>query len=317
MKEKLLAVTSKVTKKLDAVTGPARIRIQKHAPEITFAMGVAGFVGTIVLVSKANTKAEEILDEFEERKAKNEIMLDKVHNGDVSEDVYSEADYAKDTRLVYAQTGLRLVRTYAPAVICGCLTIGCFAGSNYILKGREMGAIAMYNAAMQAYEAQTRRIAEEFGEEKAQEINSGYKVTEIVEKKKNEDGKTETVKTKKIAPHPQGDQMLYARFFDEGSRWWNHVPEYNLMFLERIQRDLNDLLKVRGHVFLNELYDALDIPRSQVGALCGWVLNPEEGDNFIDLGIYRGDEASRAFVNGYEGAILIKPNVQGRIYDLI
>ena len=91
------------------------------------------------------------------------------------------------------------------------------------------------------------------------------------------------------------------------------------MFLRKQQEWANELLKSRGHVFLNEVYDMLGIPRTKSGQIVGWVYNSndEYSDNYIDFGVYDGGARSRAFVNGYEKAILLDFNVDGVIYDLI
>ena len=81
------------------------------------------------------------------------------------------------------------------------------------------------------------------------------------------------------------------------------------------------MLKSRGHLFLNEVYDLLDIPRSKAGQVVGWVYNKNnnvKGDNYVDFNIYDiTDKAKRSFVNGYERTILLDFNVDGVIYDLI
>jgi hypothetical protein len=76
------------------------------------------------------------------------------------------------------------------------------------------------------------------------------------------------------------------------------------------------MLQARGHVFLNEVYDALGIPRSQAGAVVGWVRG--QGDGYIDFGLFNSEnDRARDFVNGYERSILLDFNVNGVIYDLI
>ena len=88
------------------------------------------------------------------------------------------------------------------------------------------------------------------------------------------------------------------------------------MFLNGQQNFANDLLQARGHVFLNEVYDMLGIPRSQAGAVVGWV--KEFGDGYVDFGIFDGKTSqARSFVNGEERNILLDFNVAGVIYDLI
>jgi hypothetical protein len=88
-----------------------------------------------------------------------------------------------------------------------------------------------------------------------------------------------------------------------------------MMFLRAQQTYFNNILISRGHVFLNEVYDALGIDRTEAGAIVGWVIGG--GDNKIDFGIFDGENPrTRAFVNGYEHSILLDFNVDGVIYDL-
>lgn len=49
-----------------------------------------------------------------------------------------------------------------------------------------------------------------------------------------------------------------------------------MMFLRRQQDYANEMLKARGHLFLNEVYDLLDIPRSKAGQVVGWVYDKTE-----------------------------------------
>ena len=111
----------------------------------------------------------------------------------------------------------------------------------------------------------------------------------------------------------------YARFYDCGNEGWTKDPEYNLMFLRQQQNYANEKLKVNGHLFLNEVYDMLGIPRSKAGQVVGWIYDEKNpnGDNFVDFGIYDNKDGNRRFVNGYEATILLDFNVDGVIYDLI
>lgn len=111
----------------------------------------------------------------------------------------------------------------------------------------------------------------------------------------------------------------YARFFDDSSPMWTKDPEYNLMFLSHMQDLYTDLLKVRGHLFLNEVYDALGIPRTKAGQIVGWIYDRENpiGDNYVDFGIYSLEKSNPRFVNGHERSILLDFNVDGCILDKI
>ena len=105
----------------------------------------------------------------------------------------------------------------------------------------------------------------------------------------------------------------YAFKFDENSISWNKDGYMNLCFLKLTQDYLNDLLKHRGHLFLNEVYDRLGIPRRAIGQCVGWIYdkkNPNR-DNIIDLDIFNER-------NNNDGNVFyLYPNVDGYILDKI
>jgi hypothetical protein len=214
---------------------------------------------------------------------------------------------------------MKIAKLYAPAVILGSASLGCLLASNDILRKRNAALSAAYMTVDKSFKEYRNRVAERFGDEIEKEIRYGIKAMEVETTVVNEDGSeitiTEQVKT--MDPNLYSD---YARFFDEASPCWQNDPEYNLMFLKSQQQYANDLLKAKGRLFLNEVYDMLGIDRTKAGQVVGWVYNPENptGDNFVDFGIYdMSKERVRAFVNGYETNILLDFNVDGNIWDLM
>lgn len=99
-------------------------------------------------------------------------------------------------------------------------------------------------------------------------------------------------------------EPVYARFFDEEStRMWSSDQDINVLFLRSVQNYMNDQLKARGHLFLNELYDALGLSRTRGGQLVGWAYSPDKG---VEIGIQEG-----------ENGLLLDFNVEGEIIDKI
>jgi hypothetical protein len=91
-----------------------------------------------------------------------------------------------------------------------------------------------------------------------------------------------------------------------------------MMFLRQVQNYANDLLRMRGHVFLNEVFSELGLSHTRAGAVVGWRWNKDSGDDYIDFGIWKGrGEEVKDFFNGREGAILLDFNVDGVIADKI
>lgn len=111
----------------------------------------------------------------------------------------------------------------------------------------------------------------------------------------------------------------YARFFDEGCMCWRNDPEYVRHYLRCVQDHFNEKLKRDGVVLLNEVYDALSIPRSKAGTCVGWVYDESSPirDNYIDFGLYNTElrEVNADFINGYTAKVLLDFNVDGCVFD--
>lgn len=294
-------------------------KAKKHSPEILMVTGIVGAVGSAVMACRATLKVNDILDETKE-------TVDKIHgvleNDAVDEDTYSEEDSKKDLAVVYAQTGWKFVKLYAPSVIMGALSITSILASNNIMRKRNLAIAAAYTAIDQSFKDYRGRVVERFGEVVDRELKYNLKAAKVTEKILDE----ETGKEKKIKKTVEvlGDGVEgysdYARFFDDGCAGWEKDAEYNLMFLRSQQQYANDLLISRGHLFLNEVYDMLGIPRTKAGQIVGWIYNDQNhvGDNYVDFGIYDiSKQEKRDFVNGYERSILLDFNVDGPIYNLI
>lgn len=289
--------------------------IQKHSPEILAGVGVIGTVTSAVMACKATLKLNDILDDCKETRNK----IKEVAENPKYENEYTPEDVKKDITINYTQTAVKIAKLYAPAVILGSASLGCLLASNDILRKRNAALSAAYMTVDKSFKEYRGRVAERFGEEVEKEIRYNIKAQEIETVVANEDG-SETVvmdEAKVMDPNLYSD---YAKFFDEANPNWQNDPEYNLMFLKSQQQYANDLLKARGRLFLNEVYDMLGIDRTKAGQVVGWTYNPNNptGDNFVDFGIYdMSKERVRAFVNGYETNILLDFNVDGNVWDLM
>jgi hypothetical protein len=290
-------------------------KVEKHSPEILMGVGVVGIVTGTVMACRATMKLNDILEEAQETRDK----IKEVESNPDYEDKYTEEDAKKDLTINYVQTGVKVAKLYAPAVAVGVAGVGCVLASHDIMKKRNVALSAAYLTVDKSFKEYKQRVVDRFGEEVEKEIRYGIKAEEIVETVTDEEGNettvTETVKT--MNPTLYSD---YARFFDEASPCWQNDPEYNLMFLRAQQQYANDLLRAKGRLFLNDVYEMLGIEKTKAGQIVGWVYDRENpnGDNFVDFGIYdMSKERVRAFVNGYETNILLDFNVDGNIWDLM
>lgn len=284
--------------------------VKKHSPEILLGLGLTGMVVSAVLAAKATLKAQAIVDDTKKTLAGiDESLADQ--SGAVSQKEHEQA-----VALTYVYSGLEFAKLYGPSVGIGVLSIASILSAHGIMKKREVGLIAGYNLIAESFAAYRKRVVDELGPEMDKNYRLGIYETEYTDKVAGEDGaitkqkkKQKKMKTKKTSG--------FAKFFDEYSTQWQKSAETNLYFLRLQQNHANDMLKSRGHVFLNEVYDMLGLPRTKEGSIYGWVMDGE-GTTFIDFGIYNIDNPSgRAFVNGYEKAILLDFNITGIIWDQI
>lgn len=303
-----------IINKATRLLSSTQYQVKKHSPEILMVAGIAGTIVGTVLACKATTKVSEIIEE----KNKN---VDDVHTClEEKPNEYTEEDSKKDLTIIYAQTGVKLFKLYAPAIGVMALSFASIITGHKVLKKRNIAIAAAYAAIDKGFKQYRKNVIAEFGEGVDQQMRFSLKSKEI--KKKDKDGKTVKETEYYIDPdaNPLNNISEYARFFDAASENFAKDPEYNMMFLRRQQDYANEMLKSRGHLFLNEVYDLLDIPRSKAGQVVGWVYDKNgntKGDNYVDFGLYRNDQATRRFVNGLEYNILLDFNVDGVIYDII
>lgn len=303
-----------IINKATRLLSSTQYQVKKHSPEILMVAGIAGTIVGTVLACKATTKVSEIIEE----KNKN---IEDVHTClEDNTKEYTKEDSKKDLTIIYAQTGVKLFKLYAPAIGVMALSFASIIAGHKVLKKRNIAIAAAYAAIDKGFKQYRKNVIKEFGEGVDQQMRFGLKSKEI--KKKDKDGKTVKETEYYIDPdaNPLDNISEYARFFDAASSNFAKDPEYNMMFLRRQQDYANEMLKSRGHLFLNEVYDLLDIPRSKAGQVVGWVYDKNgntKGDNYVDFGLYRNDQGTCRFVNGLEYNILLDFNVDGVIYDII
>lgn len=293
----------------------AGLKVKKHSPEILLGVGIVSGVAATVFACKATTKLSTVLEN-----SKNNIDQIKTYvaeNGYSEE--YSEQDYKKDLTIVYTKSAVDLIKLYGPSVLLGAASIGCILSSHNIVRKRNVALAAAYASVDSSFKDYRKNVIDRFGKELDKELKFNIKSEEKEETVTNEDG-TETVVKKTVTTATVDGVSDYARFFAEGQAGWEKDSEHNLYFLKCQERIANEMLQERGHVFLNEVYDLIDVPRTQAGQIMGWVYDPEnpDSDNYIDFGIYKLDnERKRAFVNGHECNILLDFNVEGNVWNLM
>lgn len=299
---------TEIMKSVNGVASKTVMKLKKHSPEILVVAGIAGTVVSAVLACKATTKVAEILDETNG-------TLDTIHEGmktgAINGQEYTTEDGKKDTVVVYAQTGMKLAKLYGPAIILGTLSITSILASNNILRKRNVALGAAYAAIDKSFKEYRGRVIERFGEQVDTELKYGIKAKKFEEIEVDpETGKEKKVKKTVMVADPNL-QSDYAVYFDSKSRNYETNPDYNHMFLKAQQAFANDKLQTRGHLFLNEVLDDLDLPRTPAGQIVGWTKDGPDGYvNFRIVEVERETEDGR-----HEPALLLDFNVEGNIWE--
>lgn len=299
---------TEIMKSVNGVASKTVMKLKKHSPEILVMAGIAGTVVSAVLACKATTKVAEILDET---KGTLDTIHEGMETGAINGQEYTTEDDKKDTVVVYAQTGMKLAKLYAPAIILGTLSITSILASNNILRKRNVALGAAYAAIDKSFKEYRGRVIERFGEQVDTELKYGIKAKKFEEIEVDpETGKEKKVKKTVMVADPNL-QSDYAVYFDSKSRNYETNPDYNRMFLKAQQAFANDKLQTRGHLFLNEVLDDLDLPRTPAGQIVGWTKDGPDGYvNFRIVEVERETEDGR-----HEPALLLDFNVEGNIWE--
>lgn len=307
---------SKVSTSAARFAGKAEFTIKKNSPEILLGAGIVGFVGTVVLACRATCRADEVL-EFHRRKIKDiedaKEIADADPEGEMSYDIEI---YRQDKAIRYLKTTGNLAKLYAPTVAVGALSLACILTSRNIMQKRYLGVVAAYNGLSAAFEEYRKRVRDEYGEglDKHFRYGTTYEELPVYDENGKKTKEKEQVEKTETGMVMQTDDS--CRFFDSSNPNWDKNPAFSMMWLRGQQNILNDILHTRGHVFLNEVYDALGFPHTPQGAVLGWI--DGEGDNCIDFGLYdQNKENVRRFVNGVDNVIMLEFNHDGVIWDKI
>lgn len=300
--------------------------LEKNSPTLLTIGGSVFILAGTILACERTIKAVGIIEEHNVAKEAIEEakeLLDTMEDDDTIN--YSLEDYKRDTIANTLNTVRRLIANYAVPTMAIMIGFGMIFESDRKANTKLADMTGAYISSKQVEKLLKKGITEKYGKDVWDELRYGIKKEIItVEEEDPETGKKKKVKKEiKVADFDPEDPTTYskfAKFFDESCAEWDKNPEMNLLYLLSMQNTANEMLKCRGHLFLNEVYDMLGIPRTKDGQKYGWIYCNDNpcGDNYVDFGIYELNRPkNRDFVNGYENVILLDFNVDGPIVDLI
>lgn len=228
---------------LGGVFGAVKLALIKHAPTLLVAGGTTMLVAaTGVAVKKSFTYLDEDLVPY------------------ITEAAVIEADEEKDAETKKAdltkaqkQFLVRTAKRYAPALGLMVAGVACIAAGHTM----QMKRLAGLGAALALAEADKKDLLAELNDEVPEPR------TETV------DGETEVVRTQQ-AGHLLPSEDFRNRVFGPENKNWDPSPIVSRNFLDATERHMNDKLRWRGFLFLNEVYRALGMPETRLGGVMGW-----------------------------------------------
>ena len=221
------------------------MNIRKHSPAILTAVGVAGFVATVVMAVKSTSKCEKLLDEAEARLKEATVS----NNPDISD------EELKGVKLSKKETINCFAKAYWTAAAMGVISTACFVAANYVHGKREAVLATAFGASELALKEFQKATFDVAGEKVVDEIRA---------KVADEKLKANPVTTKEvIVTNPAHETLCFD----------SYSGRYFKSDLETIRQKINDLNErlIQGDfVSLNDLYYELGLPEVKLGEDMGW-----------------------------------------------
>lgn len=286
---------------LGMIISRASHTVVKYAPQILIGVGIGAGVGATVTAFRAYPKVDEVLGSW-----KSQVKVIKEEKNNLTKNEY----HANQFRVVKDHIG-KLAVAVAPPVLLTAVSVTSILAGVGILNTRNAGLATALAGVQKSYNRYREEVRKEYGKEADRTILERSVAQQYQDYSRTFTEGDETFTETNII------QNEYARWFDDSSIHYSNNAQQNLAFLVLTQRAMNDRLKYDGVVLLNDVYEALGIPRTAVGAIVGWT--NDGGDGFIDFGIFEEDasQKKRDFVNGYEKSVLLDFNVEGSVYQYL
>lgn len=302
---------------IKAVSRTVGLWTKRHAPEILQWLGRGGMLVGAYMCCKETLSLQDILEAHEKIDAEIEAMHSGMYEFEDGES-YTEADYKKD--LAKNRLGLLcdLVKLYGPGVLTEIGGLACDIAGGSMQKSRladMTSLVGLLSAKLTDYRG---KVTEKIGAEAEQKLYYG----DYQENRKKLAAVKEKEPTIKPGKHPKlcctnpiVGASVYARYFDETSSRWLPGQDYNLRNILDSQESMNQRLKARGWLCLNDVYEDLGFPKTKVGQFMGWVFDNDSEHNRVSYMLDQF-ECNRAALNLDDNVTLLDFNVRPILDDI-
>ena len=157
-------------------------------------------------------------------------------------------------------------KCYAPAVITGVVSTACLIGASSVSARRYVALTTAYKLSETALTEYREKVVETVGEKREQTVRDKV-AAEIIKKT--------PVSNNEVFISGNGESLCFDPM---SSRYFTSSIEKIHKAVNEINRQL--LQDICGSASLNDFYDELNIPHTEVGDILGW-----NTDNLLDIGI--------------------------------
>lgn len=157
-------------------------------------------------------------------------------------------------------------KCYAPALITGVVSTACLIGANSVSARRYVALTTAYKLSETALSDYREKVVDTIGEKKEQTVR-------------------DKVAAEAIQKTPVSKSEVYISGNGESLCFDPMSSRYFTSSIEKIHKAVNEINRrmlqdICGAASLNDFYDELDIPRTEVGDILGW-----NTDNLLDIDI--------------------------------
>lgn len=315
----------KLPQGLTRFAGKLWLKTKNASPEIFVVCGIVAGGAAVATAVVQTWKGKDTLEEdVKIIKANTKAGSEKAHEEHPEWPMMLEEDRKK---YLAKRTGILakdILKIYWLPITLSLSSAGLIWGGRTMLRKELSAMAAAYAALSESYNRYRTRVIEEFGEEKDQEFQYGYKMVDAIDSETGEVSKRPII-------DKEANLSEYGFWFDEGDfnkdlgeyTWKNYKFDrsklQNRMRVIEAQNNFTHDLATRGYVFLEDvaLFFGVDPKTASKWHNYGWVWQ-EGRRNIVELGVLEGPyqlEVNKGFTNDRcsQNVCLINPNCDGYI----
>lgn len=168
-----------------------------------------------------------------------------------------EAEVDKGEKLTVVEVVRETWICYLPATLIGGATIACIIGANTVSSKRTAALAGAYSLVDSNYREYQEYVKKEFGDKREQAVKD--KIAEDTIQRSDPEDRT-------VIITGNGTQLCCETFT-------NTYFESDIESIRKAQNDINYLINNDGYASLNDFYERLNLPHTEIGEQLGWTMD--------------------------------------------